>query len=69
MKPRVVGLQGFEPWTSCTRGRRSTKLSHSPILGTATVSVLPNRVKVDISLLPRRAPFAPPDVFVHDETG
>jgi hypothetical protein len=25
-----VGLQGFEPWTSCTRGRRSTKLSHSP---------------------------------------
>src|ERR1051326_7109767 len=27
-----VGLQGFEPWTSCTRGRRSTKLSHSPNL-------------------------------------
>jgi hypothetical protein len=25
-----IGLQGFEPWTSCTRGRRSTKLSHSP---------------------------------------
>ena len=25
-----VGLQGFEPWTSCTRDRRSTKLSHSP---------------------------------------
>ena len=26
----VVGLQGFEPWTSPTRTERSTKLSHSP---------------------------------------
>ena len=25
-----IGLAGFEPATSCTRGRRSTKLSHSP---------------------------------------
>ena len=30
---RSIGLQGFEPWTSCTRGRRSTKLSHSPNSG------------------------------------
>jgi hypothetical protein len=29
-----IGLQGFEPWTSCTRGRRSTKLSHSPKFST-----------------------------------
>ena len=29
-KVSEIGLQGFEPWTSCTRGRRSTKLSHSP---------------------------------------
>src|ERR1700730_11108284 len=27
-----VGLVGFEPTASCTRGRRSTKLSHSPKL-------------------------------------
>src|SRR3954467_9012894 len=27
-----IGLQGFEPWTSSTRTRRSTKLSHSPKL-------------------------------------
>ena len=26
----MVGLQGFEPWTSSTRTKRSTKLSHSP---------------------------------------
>jgi hypothetical protein len=26
----VIGLVGFEPTASCTRGRRSTKLSHSP---------------------------------------
>ena len=25
-----IGLQGFEPWTSWTPSRRSTKLSHSP---------------------------------------
>jgi hypothetical protein len=25
-----IGLAGFEPAASCTRGRRSTKLSHSP---------------------------------------
>jgi hypothetical protein len=25
-----IGLVGFEPTASCTRGRRSTKLSHSP---------------------------------------
>jgi hypothetical protein len=25
-----LGLAGFEPAASCTRGRRSTKLSHSP---------------------------------------
>jgi hypothetical protein len=29
-KRMVVGLQGFEPWTSPTRTERSTKLSHSP---------------------------------------
>ncbi len=28
--PEMVGLVGFEPTASCTRGRRSTKLSHSP---------------------------------------
>ncbi len=28
--PETVGLVGFEPAASCTRGRRSTKLSHSP---------------------------------------
>jgi hypothetical protein len=27
---RLIGLQGFEPWTSPTRTARSTKLSHSP---------------------------------------
>ena len=27
----MVGLAGFEPAASCTRDRRSTKLSHSPI--------------------------------------
>ena len=27
-----IGLVGFEPTASCTRGRRSTKLSHSPKL-------------------------------------
>ena len=32
---RNIGLAGFEPAASCTRGRRSTKLSHSPNLGTA----------------------------------
>ena len=26
----MVGLAGFEPAASCTRGRRSTKLSHGP---------------------------------------
>jgi hypothetical protein len=26
----AIGLVGFEPTASCTRGRRSTKLSHSP---------------------------------------
>ena len=26
----MVGLQGFEPWTSPTRTARSTKLSHNP---------------------------------------
>jgi hypothetical protein len=26
----LIGLVGFEPTASCTRGRRSTKLSHSP---------------------------------------
>ena len=26
----IIGLAGFEPAASCTRGRRSTKLSHSP---------------------------------------
>src|SRR5205823_11170301 len=26
----AIGLAGFEPAASCTRGRRSTKLSHSP---------------------------------------
>ena len=29
---RVVGPEGFEPSTSSTRTRRSTKLSHGPIL-------------------------------------
>ena len=28
---REIGPAGFEPATSCTRGRRSTKLSHGPI--------------------------------------
>src|SRR4051794_7688211 len=28
----ILGLVGFEPTASCTRGRRSTKLSHSPFL-------------------------------------
>jgi hypothetical protein len=27
---KTLGLAGFEPAASCTRGRRSTKLSHSP---------------------------------------
>ena len=31
-KNEVIGLQGFEPWTSPTRTARSTKLSHSPNL-------------------------------------
>jgi hypothetical protein len=35
-----VGLQGFEPWTSCTRGRRSTKLSHSPNYGAIISRIL-----------------------------
>ena len=26
----IIGLQGFEPWTSPTRTARSTKLSHNP---------------------------------------
>ena len=29
-RTKIIGLVGFEPTASCTRGRRSTKLSHSP---------------------------------------
>jgi hypothetical protein len=29
-KQKRVGLQGFEPWTSCTRNTRATKLRYSP---------------------------------------
>lgn len=27
---RKVGIQGLEPWTSCTQNTRSTKLSYIP---------------------------------------
>src|SRR6476619_6503166 len=30
IRQKNLGLAGFEPAASCTRGRRSTKLSHSP---------------------------------------
>ena|GEM_PF-6935350 len=30
--PLEIGLQGFEPWTSCTRNKRATKLRYSPRL-------------------------------------
>ncbi len=40
----MVGLQGFEPWTSSTRTRRSTKLSHSPCSATRKLGVAPEAV-------------------------
>ena len=32
LKPKMVGAAGFEPTTSCSQSRRSTRLSHAPPL-------------------------------------
>jgi hypothetical protein len=31
-KESMVGVQRFELWTSCSQGRRATKLRYTPIL-------------------------------------
>ena len=41
-KPRrMVGVQGFEPWTSASRTQRSTRLSYTPVLGSAPYNDAP----------------------------
>ena len=30
---KVVGVQGFEPWTPCSQSRCATRLRHTPTKG------------------------------------
>ena len=48
---KKIGLVGFEPTASCTRGRRSTKLSHSPC---QTAENLLRRNRPDVHGFPSR---------------
>ncbi len=72
----MVGLQGFEPWTSCTRDRRSTKLSHSPnpfsrgavaALATPLFCVLRPRWQASKTVIPART-AAPGDARFRELT-
>ena len=48
LQPTSIGVQGFEPWTSWSQTKRSTKLSHTPIykdnFGASVTQMLSNPI-------------------------
>lgn len=45
----LVGVQGFEPWTSCTPCKRATSLRHTPLYA--------SEESIEDSVCPRKAEY------------
>ena len=52
----LVGVQGFEPWTSCSQSRRTTRLCYTPI---KTYKLVERGKRIELSALAWKAKVLP----------